>query len=207
MVLNQWLTEKYLNPETRQNLRRQFLQNRPFPHLQLSHFLQEEKVRELLAALQNEPFLRKDSDLFTFFQTADLKNTKNKIVREFYQLLASAEFTTLLSDLAGVKLQPKKVDISATLYANTHHLLPHDDRLENRRIAFMYYLSTLKKKDGGALCFYQQKKNQPTTVTKRLPPVFNTFTFFLVSQHSFHQVEEVRTDTPRLALGGWFYDQ
>lgn len=207
MVLNQWLAEKYLNPETRQNLRRQFLQNRPFPHLQLSGFLQEQKARKLLAALQKEQFFQKDTDLFTFFQTADLQNTKDKIIQEFYQLLISAEFISLLSNMAGVKLQPKKVDLSATLYTNTHHLLPHDDRLEKRRIAFMYYLSTLRKKDGGALCFYQQQNNQPTTITKRLPPAFNTFTFFLVSQHSFHQVEEVRTDTPRLALGGWFYDQ
>ena len=97
--------------------------------------------------------------------------------------------------------------MSASLYLKTHYLLPHDDRLERRRIAYLYYLSTLAKKDGGALALYDSKNKKPTEIVKKIVPQFNTFAFFEVSGRSFHEVEEIVSDKQRIAISGWFHDQ
>lgn len=180
----------------------QFKTAKPFPHCIINNFLSEEKARQLLKTLLKERFLLRDSDLFTFFQTNDLIATKHKPLREFCNFLSSEEFKQYLKALTSITLQQKSIDIAGTLYTRTHYLLPHDDQLETRKIAFIYYLSTLKQKDGGALVLYNSK---PSKIIKRIYPKFNTFVMFKVSVISFHEVEEVLTNEKRLALSGWFH--
>jgi len=70
----------------------------------------------------------------------------------------------------------------------------------------MLYLTTLEKKDGGALGLYDSQKSVATKIVKRIQPRRNSFVFFIVSKKSFHGVEEVLTDKKRVALSGWLYD-
>ena len=127
------------------------------------------------------------------------------MLQEFRSFLFSPEFVSYLSTLTGIALQPKKIDMSGTIYQDTDYLLCHDDQLESRKVAYIIYLSDLTPEEGGQLVFYNQKNGKPTTVAKSIIPRFNTFAFFLVSPQSFHTVEEVVGDTQRIALTGWFY--
>jgi Rps23 Pro-64 3,4-dihydroxylase Tpa1-like proline 4-hydroxylase len=205
--LTTWLNPDYLLSEKILALQKSFLKAKPYPHLQLPNFLKKEIASKLLKELKKEQFYLKESDLFTFFQTNDLISTKNPFLQNVHSFLKSPEFTKYLSIILSTSIKKNSLDLAGTLYLSTHHLLPHDDQLENRKIAFMFYLTSLKKKDGGALGLYSSKNNQPTTISKRYQPTFNTFILFKVSPLSFHEVEEVITNTPRITLSGWFHGQ
>ena len=90
--------------------------------------------------------------------------------------------------------------MSASRYEDTDFLLCHDDQLEKRALAFILYLTTLQKDQGGALCFYDQKER----LVKRVIPQANTLVIFQVSERSLHAVEEV-IKAERLAIGGWYH--
>ncbi|MBI2572440.1 2OG-Fe(II) oxygenase [Candidatus Woesearchaeota archaeon] len=177
----------------------------PFPHYIISHFLPDSAATKLTEELLKELFEEKKADLFHFYQTKDLISSKNKIIQEFRHHLLNPDFFKTLQDITGKKLNIKHIDFFGSIYENTHFLLPHDDQLEGRAIAFIYYLSDLTQQDGGALALYDSKNNQPTKVAKRIIPQFNTFVFFEVSSKSFHEVEEVIKDTQRLTFTGWFH--
>ena len=179
--------------------------SKPFPHLILQNFLPKPQAIELLKALKDEPFEIKQSDLFCIYQTKDLISSTNPIINQFRESLSSKEFTTYLTKITNIKIKPNTIDMAGTIYTDTNYLLPHDDQLEKRKIAYIYYLSTLTKNDGGALAFYNSKHNQPTSITKRIQPVFNTLILFPVTTTSFHEVEEVITNKQRIAISGWFH--
>ena len=203
-LLQEWLNPKYLNSQLLQKLAKQCPRNRPFPHLVFSDFFKIEKADEVLLALSNEEFAEKKADLFQFKQTADLISTKNPLLQEFRSLLASPPFVTLMSFLSSQVLQSGMVDLSGSLYEDTDYLLCHDDQLENRKVAFFYYLSNLELENGGALSLFSSSHGKPDKVDCEIIPRFNTFAFFIVSPRSFHQVEEMQVKKERFALSGWY---
>ncbi len=203
-LLQDWLEDSYLKtkPET---LQQTFHSAQPFPHLVLADFFKKEKIILVLKALAQEKFILKDADLFTFLQTDDLVSSQNKTLQEFRSFLASTDFTAWLSSITDIPLKSQSIDIAGTVYESTHYLLPHDDQLEGRKIAYFLYLSNLTEKEGGALTLYSSQDKQPTTITKKIIPQFNTFSFFQVSTISFHQVQEILSDTQRITVSGWFH--
>ncbi len=204
--LREWITPTYLSSPKIEQLKKSFLSQKPFPFLECKSFFKPEKAIQVLKALAEEKFYPKNADLFQFSQTEDLKATKSKVLAEFRSFLCSPEFISYLSYILTINLKPHLIDLAGTVYQDTDYLLCHDDRLEGRKIAFMYYLSDLGKNDGGAVEFLASEKGFPTRVEKVITPSFNTFTLFLVSESSFHQVQEVVKDVQRISLSGWFYD-
>src|SRR3989344_6752066 len=108
----------------------------------------------------------KQADLFQFSQTNDLVGTKNKILSAFRSILCSPDFLKALSVISGIELKPNTIDIAGTLYQDTDFLLCHDDQLEGRAIAFLYYLSDLDPMEGGRLLLYNSKNKKPSAVVK-----------------------------------------
>ena len=110
-------------------------------------------------------------------------------------------------------------------------LLCHDDQLEGRRVAFIYYLvpPTWSEEDGGTLDLYSTDgssihhapsssgpshhfpslpaaSQQPDEVVQSLLPKWNSFVFFEVSPVSFHRVSEVMSASQtRLSVAGWYH--
>lgn len=179
-----------------EKLKKEFKKAKPFPHLVLKNLFKDiEIVKE---ALLNEPFAEQNSDLFQFQQTDDISKSKNLILREFHKRFSSKEFLKLISEITGKKLN--SIDMSGFIYDDTDYLLPHDDRLEGRKIAYIVQLSTLKASDGGRLQFFKDKK-----IVKSIVPQENTLVIFEVSDKSLHQVEEVKTNAKRISFAGWFH--
>ncbi|HLC81854.1 MAG TPA: 2OG-Fe(II) oxygenase family protein [Candidatus Nanoarchaeia archaeon] len=201
-MLSSWINQKFLNAD---KLKTKFKANLPFPNLALENFFNREKMIALLRALAKEQFHLKDSDLFTFFQTYDFRATKNRPVKEFRDFFASPEFIDYLSKISNTKLK-NNPECFATIYQDTNYLLPHDDHVENRKIAYMVYLSNLSKKEGGTLNFYSSRKGLPLKIAKKIAVSFNTLVLFEVSKKSFHSVSEVTAKKQRLTVTGWFYD-
>lgn len=184
---------------------RKLLHAQPFSHLVLPHFLDEHKARTLLRSLKKEQFELKQSDLFSLYQTPDLITSTHPAIQHFRTLLSSPQFTQYLHKITKIKIKPHHIDMAGTIYTDTNYLLPHDDQLSGRKIAYIYYLSSLKKSAGGALAFYASKNNRPPTIVKRIQPQFNTLILFPVTKISFHEVEEVLTKAQRIAISGWFH--
>ena len=199
------INPKYLEKNKVEELKKTFISNKPFAHLELDNFFTKEFCNNLLEALSKQGFYFKDSDLFKLSQTNDLSSTKNKVLKEAYKFLASKEFIQFMESLTNLKLKSGKIDLAGSLYSDTNYLLCHDDQLEGRKIAFLIYLTDFKESEGGSLNLFSSKKNLPDKVLKKIIPKFNKFAFFEVSDISFHEVEEVIVDKQRLALGGWFH--
>ena len=70
--------------------------------------------------------------------------------------------------------------MAGTLYVDTDYLLCHDDQLEGRKIAYLFYLSDMKETDGGSLNLFASKNRVPTTIERKIIPKFNTFSFQLI---------------------------
>ena len=197
-----WINPHYLQDKT---LTQQFLSNTPFPHIVLPLFFLDKKIQPVAAALLRQEWQEKESDLFQFQQTFDLKTIEHPTLQEFYAFFSSQEFIEWIATLTKTKLK-RSIDMSGFIYDATDYLLPHDDRLEKRKIAYVLNLSSgFSKRDGGELEFFTTNQNHPSQPFKKIIPVFNTLTLFEVSPKSFHQVREVTAEKQRLSLGGWFH--
>lgn len=196
----QWLPEPYHAERKQRLLRTAFQTAQPFPHLILPDLFSEEKVIPAVQAIQQLSFFPKAADLFQFKQSEDFSGIPQPTLQDFRDMLRSPEFMLFIEKITGVQLKKGVIDLAASLYQDTDFLLCHDDRLENRALAFILYFSTLTKDQGGALCFYDAQEN----LVKKILPTWNTLVLFRVSKKSLHAVEEV-IDAQRLAVGGWYH--
>jgi len=201
MKPSDWISRRYLEPRALAALRRTYAANKPFAHLRIKDFFIPRKLEAVRNALLKEKFVAAEADLFTFWQTNDLAHTKNATLRAFRAFLNSREFLTLLSYITGENLS-KELDISGFIYSDTDHLLPHDDKLEGRKIAFVVQLTkNWAAKDGGQLDLFKDNK-----IAKSYVPTWNSFDIFTVKPGTtMHQVREVVTDKKRVTLAGWFH--
>lgn len=205
MSIQNQLNPNLLNENTIYNLSNQFKSAKPFPHIQIKNFLKPKQASALLNSVKNLEFKEKESDLFQFKQTDDLFFSKNKIIKEFNSSCLSWEFFSLIEKITNSNFKGT-LDMSATLYESTDFLLPHDDELEGRKIAYILYLSkNFKRKDGGSLIIYNSKNNRPTIISHKISPIFNSLILFEVSKKSFHEVEENLSKKDRYAIGGWLH--
>uniref|UniRef100_A0A1I7TSM4 uS12 prolyl 3-hydroxylase n=1 Tax=Caenorhabditis tropicalis TaxID=1561998 RepID=A0A1I7TSM4_9PELO len=187
--------------------------NGPFPHWQLRNFVENsgnavEKVEEELQNL--EDWQRKENDLYSLYQTNDLKSinpTAHPAIFSFRQFLYT-EVKDWLQKVSGVELT-EQVDCNGSCYARTDSLLPHNDLIETRRFAFVYYVTEANwnsEANGGDLQLFNHDKNlQPTTVAAQFAPLRNSLILFEVSQTSWHRVAEMISEEPRLSINGWFH--
>ncbi|XP_063801510.1 prolyl 3-hydroxylase OGFOD1 isoform X2 [Pseudophryne corroboree] len=151
-------------------------------------------------------FNEKSNDLYKFQQSGDLKSIRDPHICALRKVLFE-DFRQWLSEVTNVALETT-VDVSCAKYSYTDVLLCHDDELEGRRFAFIYYLvPEWTKADGGSLDLYSTDElGQPGPIAKSLIPSKNTLVFFEVSPVSFHQVSEVLNETKcRLSVSGWFH--
>ncbi|CAI7996944.1 Prolyl 3-hydroxylase OGFOD1 [Geodia barretti] len=117
----------------------------------------------------------------------DLKRFKSPCITAFRDVLRE-QVLPWLGQVTGIQLTTQ-IDITCSKYEFTDYLLCHDDRLEGRRIAFVFYLvQDWTPLDGGHLeLFYTDENGHPHEVTVSIPPVWNNFVFFEVTPAPLHQ--------------------
>lgn len=187
-------------------LRNKFKNGEPFPHVVVKNFLQEKKAVVLLEALRKEKFTHKESDLFSLNQTVDLHSTKSEMLKSFHLCAASEEFAELMSQITGLKVDAGALDLAGSLYKGGDYLLCHDDQVEDRKIAYILYLSkSFLQRDGAKLVLFNNKNGKPTTEAAAFVPEWNSLMAFEVSKISFHSVEENMSSKDRYAIGGWLH--
>lgn len=180
--------------------------SKPFKICRISNFLRDESIIEnLKSELEQHNHVRMVIDLHQFEKSVDLSSAIDKCI----QRLNKSFRTDLVSwmkrntdiELNGV------VSMSSARYYNTDYLLCHDDNMDDRRIAYIFYLTdNWSEKDGGALdLFDTDEEGLPRNVVKSLIPEYNSLVFFEVVNNSYHQVAEVLTDKCRWSINGWFH--
>jgi hypothetical protein len=170
----------------------QFFRLRPFPLALFQNVLLNEgpKLWDFSELILN----RKESDLYSLFQSAEV--TDMNIRKIFLDFFCSCK-------TKGLKFNG--IYLSSLVYKGGSFLLCHDDQLDDRIFAFVFYLSDVSHSDGGLLDFFEDSYNNvPNTISFSLIPKKYSLILFEVSLRSFHQVSEyINNITTRNSIGGW----
>ena len=177
------------------------LQNEPFRHVMLHKLLDEQFYMNLKNELLQLKFYPKECDLFKLRQSCDLGNIglidddaddddddddddDLESLKLFVQFL-KIDLKSWICSVFDIQLTDE-VNVSGSIYNQTDYLLCHDDKLEGRKIAFIYYLVDEDWngwKDGGNLrlfsCFGENftPRQEPCKI---ISPSSNTFVMFEV---------------------------
>lgn len=181
---------------------------------------------------QNSKVKFKESDLFRVYQSIDLGNLQSDSPEHQDQLphllklkaaLYSSDYRAFIERIANLPrgTLTDQVDCAANCHAPGCHLLCHDDVIGTRRISYIVYLTEphWSAEEGGALELYSPETTDSVvdttspslrvpqaTPTKTLLPLFNSMAYFEVQPGiSFHAVQEVFGDRPRLSIQGWYH--
>lgn len=188
------------------------LQKRPFTLGVISKFLRTPTIiSDLVEEIQDMQLTRKRMDLYEFYQSTDLANIETPLLAQFYMQLTK-QVRPLMEELTGRRLT--HVSVSCSMYNCGDRLLVHDDRLGDRIVAYVFYLSPWAGAErwtpemGGALELFNCDGNGDPIypIADSVSPKNNQFVFFKVGEQSFHQVGEVTSlDYPRITINGWFH--
>ena len=206
----------------------------PYTHVVLDDLCNEESMRAIHEECKNNMVTDfKETDLFKLYQTGELANLDmdKKLAKKMPQLMAlrsaiySDKFRDFISKITGVNDLTDRCDCSANAYVQGCHLLCHDDVIGTRRVSYIIYLTDPDEEwtaeDGGALELFPLEKESitdrgpelggkqgiPTNVpTCNILPKFNRMALFTVQPgRSYHSVQEVFADKPRISISGWFH--
>lgn len=204
----------------------------PYPHCFINPICDLKFMKEVHRELtENMKANFKETDLFKVFQTDELGTLDAKAMKKtmphllkLRTALYSKEFRQFVQNVTGCGELTDRVDCSSNAYANSCHLLCHDDVIGTRRISYIIYLSDpdeeWHEEDGGAVELYPIDSKSavfhnsagpqgiPTAApTAKIIPQFNSVLFFTVLPgRSYHSVQEVfAKDRPRLSISGWYH--
>ena len=215
------LSPKILKSE--EILKQNYAKAAPFPHGRIEGMFVDgflEKVLEEVKETSKVTF--KESDLFRVYQSIDFGNLtdddadmagKLSSLMELKRTIYSREYRQFIERVVGIPegTLTEQVDCAANCHAPGCHLLCHDDVIGTRKLSYIIYLTEegWTREEGGALELYESELD--TRVPKPIPshtilPVFNTMAFFVVEPGlSFHAVQEVFGERPRLSIQGWYH--
>lgn len=149
------------------------------------------------------------------------------------QYLYSEECRHFMEDIACIErgTLTDKIDCAVNCHDQGCHLLCHDDVIGTRKISYILYLTDpdpeWNDEDGGRLELYDNfeeivklkikddndskqseiKRKVPGVIpVKTILPKFNAMAYFEVQPGvSFHSVQEVFCERPRLSIQGWYH--
>jgi Rps23 Pro-64 3,4-dihydroxylase Tpa1-like proline 4-hydroxylase len=207
-------------------------QSGPYKHCVINQLCNHEFLRKIHDELTTHVRANfKETDLFKLFQTSELGAIDEEtMIRDLPNLLRlrtilySEQFRKIVQEITGCDELIDRVDCSSNAYANSCHLLCHDDVIGTRRVSYIIYLSdpdeSWTAEDGGAIELYPLESSSivkyddageqgiPVPIpTKAHIPFFNSMLFFTVQPgRSYHSVQEVFSKTrPRLSISGWYH--
>ena len=207
--------------EEEEQLRADYATATPYPHGHITDIFVDGFLEQVLDELKQHSKVKfKESDLFRVYQSVDLGNlspiledAKNMpSLMRLKETIYSPSYRAFVERLVGLppNTLTEQVDCAANCHAPGCHLLCHDDVIGNRLVSFIIYLTDKEwtQKDGGCLELYPSSCSREPEVnpSKMIIPTFNSMAYFQVKPGvSFHAVQEVFGDRPRLSLQGMWY--
>lgn len=212
-----------INPIDKDALREQFRSAKPYPHIVIENFLEQEFLREVVDAYPD--FGKVWADAQGTRDAFEALREKFKVqisesdkfpdpVKRLNDELASEEFLAALEYITGIE----GLVADPALRGGGMHLTGPRGRLDvhvdfnysreleqHRRLNILIYLNEQWPKEwGGAVELWN------TEVTKcevSLPPIMNRCVIFETSDHSYHGVEPVTCpqNVARKSFAGYYY--
>jgi len=177
----------------------------PFPHVVVENFLDEDTLDLVIDALAGLEYSFSESDLFSYWASVKLTEIDHPALNILREDLGDKKWRDTVAKAFQVS-NLSKIDMAAYVYGLGDFLLPHDDQVENRIIAYSLHLTPdLEENDGGSLDLFEANEQGKSRLVKSIIPKFNSLNMFEVSATSWHQVSEVLTDIQRLTLTGWYH--
>ena len=177
----------------------------PFPHVVVENFLDEDTLDLVIDALAGLEYSFSESDLFSYWASVKLTEINHPALNILREDLGDKKWRDIVAKAFQVS-NLSKIDMAAYVYGLGDFLLPHDDQVENRIIAYSLHLTPdLEENDGGSLDLFEANEQGKSRLVKSIIPKFNSLNMFEVSATSWHQVSEVLTDIQRLTLTGWYH--
>jgi len=177
----------------------------PFPHVIVKDFLDSATLDLAIDALAGLEYDFKESDLFSYWASIDLTDINHPAINILRNDIGDDTWRKKVAKSFKVK-QFSSIDLAAYVYGQGDFLLPHDDQVEGRIIAYSLHLTPeITEETGGALNIFKANKEGKSKLVDSILPEYNSLILFEVSDHSWHQVSEITSDIQRLTLTGWYY--
>ena len=204
------------------DIKKSYAGSKPYPHTSITNLFQPDFLKNMRDEIKSHSKVKfKESDLFRVYQSIDMANLDaNKEladqlphVMKLRELLYAQEWRSFIERMAGLppSTLTSQIDCACNCHAPGCHLLCHDDVIGTRKLSYIIYLTEedWEPKEGGSLELYGPQndtaESSPIPVA-RVWPNSNSMAFFTVQPgHSFHAVQEVLGDRPRLSLQGWYH--
>ena len=181
------------------------VKSHPFPHVAVKDFLDSATLDLAIDALAGLEYDFKESDLFSYWASIDLTAINHPAINILRNDLGDANWRKKVAKSFRIK-QLSSIDMAAYVYGLGDFLLPHDDQVEGRIIAYSLHLTPeITEETGGALNIFKANKEGKSKLVDSILPEYNSLIMFEVSDHSWHQVSEITSDIQRLTLTGWYY--
>ena len=182
------------------------IKSRPFSHVVVKNFLDPPTLDLVIDALAGLEYDFKESDLFSYWASVELTDINHPAINILRDDLGGEIWRKKVAESFKVK-QLSSIDMAAYVYGLGDFLLPHDDQVEGRIIAYSLYLTPeITEKMGGALNIFKANDAGESKLVDSIIPEYNSLIMFEVSDSSWHQVSEVMQDIQRLTVTGWYHD-
>ena len=130
----------------------------PFPHVVVEDFLDEDTLDLVIDALAGLEYSFSESDLFSYWASVKLTDIVHPALNVLRKDLGDKIWRDEVANAFKVS-KLSKIDMAAYVYGLGDFLLPHDDQVEDRVIAYSLHLTPdLEEEDGGSLDLFEEDK-------------------------------------------------
>lgn len=177
----------------------------PYPHVIVKDFLDTSTLDLVIDALAGLEYDFKESDLFSYWASVELTNIDHPAINILRDDLGDELWRKKVAEAFSSK-PLSSIDMAAYVYGLGDFLLPHDDQVEERIIAYSLHLTPeISEEMGGSLQMFDIDDNNNSKLVDSVIPEYNSLIMFEVSKHSWHQVGEILQDIQRLTVTGWYH--
>jgi len=181
------------------------IKSRPFKHVVVKNFLDPPTLDLVIDALAGLEYDFKESDLFSYWASIDLTDINHPAINILRDDLGGEIWRKKVAESFKAK-KLSSIDMAAYVYGLGDFLLPHDDQVEGRIIAYSLHLTPeITEKMGGALNIFKANDAGKSKLVDSIIPEYNSLIMFEVSDSSWHQVSEIMQDIQRLTVTGWYH--
>jgi len=181
------------------------IKSRPFKHVVVKNFLDPPTLDLVIDALAGLEYDFKESDLFSYWASIDLTDINHPAINILRDDLGGEIWRKKVAESFKTK-KLSSIDMAAYVYGLGDFLLPHDDQVEGRVIAYSLHLTPeITEKMGGALNIFKANDAGKSKLVDSIIPEYNSLIMFEVSDSSWHQVSEIMQDIQRLTVTGWYH--
>ena len=181
------------------------IKSRPFKHVVVKNFLDPPTLDLVIDALAGLEYDFKESDLFSYWASIDLTDINHPAINILRDDLGGEIWRKKVAESFKAK-KLSSIDMAAYVYGLGDFLLPHDDQVEGRVIAYSLHLTPeITEKMGGSLNIFKANDAGKSKLVDSIIPEYNSLIMFEVSDSSWHQVSEIMLDIQRLTVTGWYH--